>query len=243
MLAHLTPFDLIALGWFLLCWLGLSLVLDRTRLGAHSLSAAMNTQRAAWMRTMARRELRIVDTSIMAGLQQGTAFFASTSILAIGGSFALMNATEDVLTVFRHLPYAVEMSQAEWETKVTGLLLIYTYAFFKFGWAYRLFNYASMLVGAVPSARDLDSPEATQALSSATQMTILAGRHFNLGLRAFFFAMGYLGWFLGPLMMIITSSLVLIVLIRRQFFSASLKAARLPGPPASLNRRNKGGTD
>ena len=34
--------------------------------------------------------------------------------------------------------------------KVDGLAVIFVYAFFKFAWAYRLFNYMAIIVGAVP---------------------------------------------------------------------------------------------
>ncbi|TIP58704.1 MAG: DUF599 family protein, partial [Mesorhizobium sp.] len=64
-----------------------------------SLTTAMNVQRQAWIRNMAEREVRIVDTAIMAGLQQGTAFFASSSLIAIGGCFALLGASEQVVSV------------------------------------------------------------------------------------------------------------------------------------------------
>ena len=45
----------------------------------------MNGYREIWMRRMLARELRMVDMQIMAALQNGTAFFASTSLIAIGG--------------------------------------------------------------------------------------------------------------------------------------------------------------
>lgn len=217
--------DVIAISWFAAGWILYAYLLDHSQIAEKSLSAAMDKQRILWMRTMLQRELRIVDTSIMAGLQQGTAFFASTSIFAIGGTFALLNGAEEVLAIFSHLPYAIEMTRAEWETKVLGMLLVYAYAFFKFGWAYRLFNYASMLVGAVPTREHAETDYAKIAVESAAQMTILAGIHFNRGLRAFFFAMGFLGWFLGPEVFIVATTLVLLVLLRRQFFSASRDAA------------------
>ena len=37
-----------------------------------------------------------------------------------------------------------------------------------------------------------------------------AGRHFNRGQRAFFFALGYLGWFIGPGVFMVTTALVLV---------------------------------
>ncbi len=152
----------------------------------------MMRQRAAWIRQMAERDLRMIDTSIMAGLQNGTAFFASTSLLAIGGCFALLNATERVITVLGDLPFGLPVLRGAFEMKVFLLGAIYAYAFFKFGWAYRLFNYASILVGAVPGRHHAGTPEMEAAIRRATAFTQQAGVHFNRGLRAFFMSIGYL---------------------------------------------------
>ncbi len=59
---------------------------------------------------------------------------------------------------------------------------------------------------------------------------------FNRGQRAFFFALGYLGWFLGPLPLALTTTGVVIVMWRRQFASDARKAfeAELERP-----RRNR----
>jgi uncharacterized membrane protein len=51
-----------------------------------------------------------------------------------------------------------------------------------------------------------------------------AGRHFNRGQRAFFFALGYLGWFAGPLVLIATTTVVVLVMWWRQYKSDSLRA-------------------
>ena len=51
-----------------------------------------------------------------------------------------------------------------------------------------------------------------------------AGRHFNRGQRAIFFALGYLGWFMGPVALILTTAAVLVAMWRRQFASDELRA-------------------
>lgn len=190
----------------------------------------MNRQREAWIRQAAARDLRMIDTSIMAGLQNGTAFFASTSLLAIGGCFALLNASERVIEVFADLPFALPTARGIYEAKVIGLTAIYAYAFFKFGWAYRLFNYASILIGAIPPKERAGSPEMEAAIGRAARLTQLSGWHFNRGLRAFFLSVGYLGWFIGPIPLVFSASLVLLVLVRRQFFSDSRAAVAMPEP-------------
>ncbi len=58
---------------------------------------------------MSSRELRVIDTSVLAGLQQGTAFFASTTVFAIGGSFALLNSSAQVIAVSSSLPVSIRL--------------------------------------------------------------------------------------------------------------------------------------
>ena len=89
--------DAIAFALFAVSWIGYSLATDGHMIKRQSLNVLMNKERVNWMKVMTTRELRVIDTSIIAGLQQGTAFFASTSVFAIGGCFALMNASDQVI--------------------------------------------------------------------------------------------------------------------------------------------------
>lgn len=227
----LSAADLASIAFFLAVWVLHALATDGKLFSRVSLTTAMNAQREAWMRTMARRELRMIDTGIMLGLQQGTAFFASSALLAIGGCFALIGASDQVLAVLGDLPFAQAPARPVFEVKVIGLILLLAYAFFKFGWSYRLFNYCSILIGAVPPHRDeaTHAAEIEQAVRRAVKMNILAGKHFNAGLRGIFFSIGYLGWFVGPLVFVLSTLLLLCVLVRRQFFSAARRAVLTDG--------------
>lgn len=224
-MAAFTTLDLMALLWFAAIWVGYGVLVEKTRFGERSLTAAMNAERVKWMETMVERENRIVDTSIMTGLQQGTAFFASTSLLAIGGALALMRASEEAMAITAYLPLSLPTSRAVWELKVFGLAVIFVYAFFKFAWAYRVFNYAAIMMGAVMHEEGSRERMLAQAHKAAA-MQIAASGHFNRGLRAFFFALGYLGWFMGPVVLILTTAGVALVLYRRQFASTALAAVR-----------------
>jgi uncharacterized membrane protein len=221
--------DIIAVGFFALEWLVYALTLEHSEYGKNSLSARMNHFREAWVRQMLDREARMVDMQIMASLQNGTAFFASTSLLAIGGALALLRATNDALSVLGALPIDITPSPALWEIKCVGLILIFIYAFFKFAWSYRLFNYVAILFGAMPPASRRDSAEAQAHVMRTTLLFESAGRHFNRGQRAFFFALGYLGWFISPWVLFITTGAVVIVTWRRQFASNAWKAMHARG--------------
>lgn len=225
----MTTADYLALGLFLVLWLGYSWISagSGTRyLPRTSLNQAMAERRREWIYNSLQRDLKMIDTQIMAGLQNGTAFFASTSIFAIGGCFALLGATDQVDAVFRELPFVAYGGRTVFELKVTGLTAMFGFAFFKFGWSYRLFNYCTILFGALPmmdeTARDLQ--HARRVADQVVRMNTIAAKHFNSGLRTIFLSIGYLGWFVGPYMFMLTTVFVIFVLTRRQFFSEARRA-------------------
>jgi uncharacterized membrane protein len=216
--------DILAVAFFILEWTVYAVTLDHSAYGRDSLSARMHVYREIWIRRLLDRESRMVDTQIMSSLQNGTAFFASTSLLAVGGALALLRSTNEALAVLGALPIDLRPSPALWEIKCVGLILIFVYAFFKFAWAYRLFNYVAILLGGMPPAGQRDTPEAEAHVIRTTKVFETAGRHFNRGQRAFFFALGYLGWFVSPWVLFATTAAVVIVIWRRQFASSAWRA-------------------
>lgn len=211
--------DLVAFAFFIFAWAGYHFYVDLVSPRKRGLNAMMNVYRVSWMEQMSRREVRIVDTAVTASLQNGTAFFASTSLIAIGAAATLLRGTDDVLRVFADLPFGLTTSRWLWEVKVLGLGAIFGYAFFKFAWSYRLYNYSAILIGATPPASSPHVEERQRALMRAARMNIAAGRHFTRGQRAFFFSFAYLGWFVSPYVFLITTAGILYVTWARQFAS------------------------
>ncbi|PZU80380.1 MAG: DUF599 domain-containing protein [Shinella sp.] len=218
----MTLADYCALILFIILWVGYSWITGQARiLSRSSLTQVMAERRHAWIMNSLKRDLKMIDTQILAGLQNGTAFFASTSILAIGGCFALLGQTDKVDSVLKDLPFVLPGGRTTFEIKVFVLTAIFGYSFFKFGWSYRLFNYCTILFGGLPMTEEArrDPEGAQKAAEIAIRMNIIAASHFNAGLRALFMSIGYLGWFASPYLFMATSTIVFIVLIRRQFFS------------------------
>ena len=216
--------DIVALAGFVGAWGGYSILVEWTPHGRLGLNSRMNGYREMWMRRMLARDNRMVDMQIMAALQNGTAFFASTSLIAIGGALTLLRSSDDMIVLASTLPLGVSASRLQWEAKTVGLAVILIYAFFKFAWAYRLYNYVAIMLGATPSAVEKDSAEAQAHVSRTARLFSAAGRHFNHGQRSFFFALGYLGWYAGPIVFLPTTTAVVVVIWRRQFASDSLRA-------------------
>ena len=98
----------------------------------------MTGYRARWMRQMLRRENRMVDANIISSLQNGAAFFASTTIFGVGGLIAALGASDKALSILEALPLVESGSPGVWQLKVLMLIVILDYAFFKFAWAFRL---------------------------------------------------------------------------------------------------------
>ena len=74
--------DVLPIGFFILEWTVYAVTLERTAYGRRQPVGPHEVYREVWMRRMLEREARMVDMQIMASLQNGTAFFASTTLLA-----------------------------------------------------------------------------------------------------------------------------------------------------------------
>jgi len=218
------PLDLAALAFFVIAWIVYAILLEWTAFGANGLNGRIDRYREVWFRRTLAREMRMVDMQIMLALQSGTAFFASTSLIAIGGALGLLRTTEQIVELLSGLPFGVPTSREQWEAKTIGLAVILVYAFFKFAWSYRLYNYVAIMLGAMPPPAEKDTPEAEAHVVRTSRIFRSAGRHFNRGQRAFFFALAYLGWFVHPVLLIAATAAVLIVMLLRQFASAPLHA-------------------
>jgi uncharacterized membrane protein len=220
-----------AAGIFLFAWWLLSWLIDASPWHHHTLSAAMKAQRREWMRQMAARQVRLVDANIITGLQQATSFFASTALLAIGAGFGLLTASDTIIRAFEDSFVHLEINRAAFYVKTAGLMALYAYAFFKFGWAYRLFNYSAVMLAATPEA-GMDG--ADEAAGQVAEMNIAAAGQFTHGLRAFFLAIAVLAWFIAPWMFVAATLVIAAALLNRQFnsqarFVATASTKRLKG--------------
>ena len=232
--AGTTLADLLAPAWFLLCWLGYTYYADRER-GQPNLMRTMHGYRSIWARQLLERDNRMVDTQIFANLMRSVSFFASTTMFIIAGLIAVLGARRQAMAVLDELPFAVASSPALWDLKVLLLIVVFVYGFFKFTWAFRHYNYCLVLVGCVPAPDRLteDSPLIAERIARIASST---ARHFNGGIRAYYFGLAALSWFIHPWLFMLLSAWVVLVLYRREFRSRLLRmlapgAADETGPP------------
>lgn len=221
----LTPFDVVALAFYFVSMISYRFITERTMsMRRRSLVGAVQRQRDMWMYNMSRRDNRNMDIILLGTVGQGNAFFASTTAIAIGGIAALMGSGERAQQLLEKLPLVAKSSAILWECKLLLIMGIFIFAFFKFAWAFRLSHYAAIMIGATPIlATDNDNIAVCDAHAARTAgVAGLSAEHANGGLRSFYYAFAVLAWFFHPMAFIIATAWVLMILIRRDFFSRSL---------------------
>jgi uncharacterized membrane protein len=220
--------DIAALVVFFGCLLGMTRLIEHSSDTRPSTSRIMANYRHRWMQEVPTRSNRMVDAALLVTLRNGTTFFASGAIIAIGGIAALLGQTErllDVATDFAgEFSSAIVSSQAVWEAKLLFIAVLMANAFLKFVWSHRLFGYCAIMMGATSE----NGTEAEMVERSA-QLHISAGRSFNRGLRMTYFSLAALAWFLGPVALVVATIMTSLMLYRREFRSDSRRALLDPG--------------
>ena len=222
-IAAVFPFtwlDGVALVWFAACWLGYmryaSWRKDRPRLASET-----DYYIREWMTCMVERDNRMVDVNVMRTLNRSSQFFASTTMVILGALVAMMGYAEKAAGVLAELPFAQLVSERAWEIKSLLLVLIFVYAFFKFSWSIRQFGLTSILVGAVHKPPE-DVTKYERDIERLSAILAFANTNFNNGLRAYYFGVAALAWFVHPVLMMIISACIVYVLYQREFHSKTL---------------------
>lgn len=221
-MSDLSPLDFAAVAWLVLCWVGYTLYSERAA-ATGNLIGVMHQRRVDWMLRMLERENRMVDLQIVNSAINNATFFASTTILILAGLFAVVSAPEKVMAIVGELPFAARATPVIWEIKVILMMLIFVHGFFKFAWAMRQFNYCALMIGAAPIDA-LPVERYKDYAVSAARVASLAAKHYNHGIRSYYFGMAALSWFMHPGALIPTVLLVVLVLYRREFRSRTLRA-------------------
>ncbi len=216
--------DIGALLWFVGCWVGYVVYSKRCNLKNHrGLLATMNRVREQWANTILERENRIVDSQVINGLVRKETFFASTTLLILASSVALLGMSDQVNQLVREIPFAQHTPLALWELKVSVLSMTFIYAFFKFTWSIRQHSYSAILLAALPLPEKAAERDGEKQVRRLARLNNLGARHFNDGMRAYYFALAELSWFFHPWAFVVATAWVVLVLYRREFHSKALE--------------------
>lgn len=214
-----------ALVFFVCVWWGYIGLTNRGKLHQRSLLAITNRYRLYWMKQATMRDPRMVDAIINQALSSTPAFFSSTTIIVIGGLFALLGTTDKAVEVVRDLPFARATPTLIFELKIMLLIAIFTYAFFRFSWAMRLYTFVALAIGGMPPPEEFKEGrfDANAYAERAGRLVGKAAQAFNDGLRSYYFSFAAMAWFISPWAMMAASATVVFILYSREYRSDALR--------------------
>src|SRR5262245_58234989 len=226
-LGVLPPTDWLAVLFFFAAWVGYTQFAKRRADVQPSVLASTNLWRQRWMLQATQRENRIVDAAVLQSLSSSPSFFASTTILMIGGVLAALGTSDKASELVRELPFAARTTMLVFDLKIGLLAAVFVFAFFRFTWSLRQYTFGAILVGAAPDARLITDTAQREAFAArAGRVLGLAAESFTDGLRAYYMAFAVVAWFFSPWVFIAATALVVWVLYRREFHSEVLEALR-----------------
>ena len=166
---------------------------------------------------MLTRQPRVFDSNLLGIMRQGTTFFASSCMIAIGGCIALLSNAEQLTFLARDISPNIATPRVVWEIKILVVMVLLANGFLKFVWAIRVFGYCGIVMASVPN--DPDDPEAKPMAAKAADLANNAASSFNGGLRSIYFTIAALTWLIGSGALIAATLITIWILYRREFVS------------------------
>ena len=218
------PLELIAVGVYLVCWIGYA---PFFRLLPHSggvINANMNVIRTAWMANMSRRENRFLDSQLMGHVINSASFFASSNLILIAALTGALVGGERTWSSVHALPLVERTEPLMFELKLALIIAALARSLLDFIWSIRQMNYCLAAIGAAPdTASDIARKEYGAATASILNPALSS---FSAGVRGYYFALAAAGWMLGPIPLMIISVGATLLLAWRQHGSRASAGLR-----------------
>jgi uncharacterized membrane protein len=191
----MTYADWSALGLFALIWLFYEPILKHVSRRTGAITLDMPPVRAAWMRAMTRREVRLLDSQLLGHAINSASFFASANLILIAAvAGALFGGGIDLGPV-KDFGAALGSSK-QLEAKLGLVTVCLSRGFLAFIWSIRQLNYCLALLGAAPEGAD--EARSGAFADAAAEVLNPALSEFSHGVRAYYFALAAGAWLFGP---------------------------------------------
>ncbi len=216
MFSFLPMADIAGVGLFLMLWLGYGPIVRR--FAPRAINTGLLQLRVAWMRTMLRRDNRIVDSSLIGHVVHSASFFASTSLIVIGALLSMLSGVEHLQLAIEGLAFVPPVSRMVFELKILLPLVVLIHGFVKLTWSLRQLNYTIALIGAAPDRTKVGASLEPLAEAIGFMMSTALST-FNDGIRSYYFAIAGLAWVIGPMAMAMATAALTAMLFWRQLAS------------------------
>jgi uncharacterized membrane protein len=158
---------------------------------------------------------------------------ASTSLLILASLVTVLSAASDEFMSMPTLRFVEEVTPEVVQMKLLLMIFIFVYGFFTFSWALRQYGFCFILFGSSfntvryykDSVGDKYQAKAMpRDFNAMAKVLDRAAHSYNYGIRAYYFAMAALAWFINDWVFMAACAVIILVLYRREFKSSSLTA-------------------
>lgn len=227
----ISPLNIFSFFWFLSCWLGYSLFARKQAKKRNSLSSVLYRYRKEWVLKLSKSGMSEVDSDLLGSLERQVSFMASTSLLILASLVTVLSAASEDFMNMSSLQFVEEVSLEIVQIKLLMMIFIFVYGFFTFSWALRQYGFCFVLFGSsFNTVRYYKGNENYQAqavprdFKAMAKVLDRAAHSYNYGIRAYYFAMAALAWFINDWFFMAACAVIISVLYRREFRSSSLQA-------------------
>ena len=218
----------------LLCYFAYNIIVPQVEKLRPSLSTIMNMQRRRWVANATQRESPF-DAILSGNIMGSVSFLASTAVLLILAIFAVFGQVPALMTTLNSLSLERIYTVTDVQLHLVVMLAMFVLAFFAFTLSLRQFNHFCIMLGAV----DHSEPTSEEEIEAITRMNALGARNFNSGVRAYYFSVATVAWFVSEWLPIITCVATILILAHREFFSSAHRTAASAAVIAERRRQQK----
>jgi uncharacterized membrane protein len=204
----------------LICYFAYNIIVPQIERMRPSLSSIMNLPRRRWVANAAVRESPF-DAILSGNIMQSVSFLASTAVLMVLAVFAVFGQVPALMESLSSLSLDVRYTVTEVQLHLVVMLSMFVLAFFAFTLSLRQFNHFCIMLGTL----DPSIPASEEELDAITEMNILGARNFNSGIRAYYFSVSTVAWFVSEWATIVACLLTIVVLAQREFLSSAHRTA------------------
>jgi uncharacterized membrane protein len=216
-------YDGAALSAYVLVWLFYAPILDAlARRGGATINSDLTVIRGAWMRNMAGREMRLMDSQLLGHAINSASFFASSNLLLIAAAAGALFGGDTTFRSVSALEVVRTSSRLLFELQLALVILALARGLLDLIWSIRQLNYCLAAMGAVPEPL----AEGRRAAYGEATARILnpALSSFNAGVRGYYFALAASAWLFGPWAFLAATGGAVALLVWRQVRSRSAAA-------------------
>jgi uncharacterized membrane protein len=216
----------------LLAYLAYNIIVPQIEKLRPSLSVIMNMQRRRWVANATRRETPF-DAILSGNIMQSVSFLASTAVLLVLAVFAVYGQLPALMAALDSLSLDRTYTELDVQLHLGVMLVMFVLAFFAFTLSLRQFNHFCIMLGAL----DHDRVTTEEEIEAIAQINALGARNFNSGIRAYYFSVATIAWFVSEWLGVVACLVTMLVLAHREFFSSAHRTAASAAVLAARHRQ------